>query len=106
LQIREEGWNQRKNKLNGWYEFLTQSKKEREGKKRKKEKVISGQTMSDHHTHATWRWRGRQDESNDTTESQLQPSKWVAIAARIQLMHARHAPTAFSFFYAKTEKCL
>ena len=46
-----------------FYTANTQSKKEREGKERKKRKVILGQTMSDHHTCAIRRWRGRQNES-------------------------------------------
>jgi len=32
-------------------------------------------------------------------ESRLQPSERVAQAARIRMMHARHAPKSFFFFF-------
>jgi hypothetical protein len=83
-----------------FYTANAQSKKEREGKERKKEKKSH---FGPNHVGSPYmcypKMKRTSKRINNTIESRLQPSERVAQAARIRMMHARHAPTAFFFFF-------
>jgi hypothetical protein len=83
-----------------FYTANAQSKKEREGKERKKEKKSH---FGPNHVGSPYmcypKMKRTSKRINNTIESRLQPSERVAQAARIRMMHARHAPTTFFFFF-------
>jgi len=62
----------------------TQSKKEKEGKERKKRKTILGQTTLNHHTRASQKGKEHRDKSNNMLELRFQPLEQAACTVRMR----------------------